>query len=476
MAPRLIVTVDNGIASHDGVAAAAARGIEVLITDHHLPAATLPAPALIVNPNQPGCDFPGKNLAGVGVMFYVLLATRALLRAARPLRGPRGTESRRAARSRRAGHRRRRRVSRPDQPDARRAGARAHPRRSRAAGRRGAARGRRAAILVARRPTTSGSSPARGSMPRAGSSDMAIGIRCLLAETPVIGGAARRDARPAQSRTPRRGGVDARRRRSRRSKRAPSTRSMPTPTRFACSTRRLASGRGRYRRRPAQGPLSPPGDRLRARQRRRAQGFGAIDRRLPPARRAGPRRQARAGPADEIRRPRLRRGPDAGRVRPAPVRRALRGDRPRAAVGRRSRAHARIRRDRLRRASSASISPAPCATRSGARASLPRCSTTRSRCSTSGSSGAQHSKLALARGARALRRDPLSHMRAAPAVDSGRLSPGRQRMARRGDAAARHRALAAGLPFVDPPGDDPPQPQDLHASRPPSSTSSVRPA
>jgi single-stranded-DNA-specific exonuclease len=78
--PRLIVTVDNGIASHEGVAEAAARGIEVLITDHHLPAATLPAPALIVNPNQPGCAFPGKHLAGVGVMFFVLMATRALLR------------------------------------------------------------------------------------------------------------------------------------------------------------------------------------------------------------------------------------------------------------------------------------------------------------------------------------------------------------------------------------------------------------
>jgi len=78
--PRVIVTVDNGIASHDGVAAAAALGIDVLITDHHLPAATLPEPALIVNPNQPGCDFPSKHLAGVGVMFYVLLATRAVLR------------------------------------------------------------------------------------------------------------------------------------------------------------------------------------------------------------------------------------------------------------------------------------------------------------------------------------------------------------------------------------------------------------
>ncbi|MEP7206986.1 MAG: single-stranded-DNA-specific exonuclease RecJ [Casimicrobiaceae bacterium] len=79
--PRLIVTVDNGIASHEGVAAAAILGIDVLITDHHLPAATLPAPAWIVNPNQAGCAFPCKHLAGVGVMFYVLLATRAVLRA-----------------------------------------------------------------------------------------------------------------------------------------------------------------------------------------------------------------------------------------------------------------------------------------------------------------------------------------------------------------------------------------------------------
>jgi single-stranded-DNA-specific exonuclease len=78
--PRLIVTVDNGIASHDGVAAAAARGIDVLITDHHLPGDTLPAPALIVNPNQPGCAFASRNIAGVGVMFYVLSATRARLR------------------------------------------------------------------------------------------------------------------------------------------------------------------------------------------------------------------------------------------------------------------------------------------------------------------------------------------------------------------------------------------------------------
>ncbi|HEV8500392.1 MAG TPA: single-stranded-DNA-specific exonuclease RecJ [Casimicrobiaceae bacterium] len=78
--PALIVTVDNGIASVDGVRAAAQRGIDVLITDHHLPGAVLPSPAIIVNPNQPGCTFPSRNLAGVGVMFYVLLATRARLR------------------------------------------------------------------------------------------------------------------------------------------------------------------------------------------------------------------------------------------------------------------------------------------------------------------------------------------------------------------------------------------------------------
>jgi single-stranded-DNA-specific exonuclease len=79
--PNLIITVDNGIASVDGVAAAHMRGIDVLITDHHLPGEALPSPAWIVNPNQPGCLFPSKNLAGVGVMFYVLSALRAELRA-----------------------------------------------------------------------------------------------------------------------------------------------------------------------------------------------------------------------------------------------------------------------------------------------------------------------------------------------------------------------------------------------------------
>lgn len=78
--PDIIVTVDNGIASVEGVAEANRCGIDVVVTDHHLPGNTLPEAAVIVNPNQPGCEFPSKNLAGVGVMFYVLLALRAELR------------------------------------------------------------------------------------------------------------------------------------------------------------------------------------------------------------------------------------------------------------------------------------------------------------------------------------------------------------------------------------------------------------
>ena len=78
--PELIVTVDNGIASVEGVARARQLGIATLITDHHLPGDELPAADCIVNPNLPGCDFPSKCLAGVGVMFYVMLALRAELR------------------------------------------------------------------------------------------------------------------------------------------------------------------------------------------------------------------------------------------------------------------------------------------------------------------------------------------------------------------------------------------------------------
>ena len=79
--PDILLTVDNGIASVEGVAEANRLGMQVFVTDHHLPGDVLPDAACIVNPNQPGCAFPSKNLAGVGVMFYVLLALRAELRA-----------------------------------------------------------------------------------------------------------------------------------------------------------------------------------------------------------------------------------------------------------------------------------------------------------------------------------------------------------------------------------------------------------
>jgi single-stranded-DNA-specific exonuclease len=78
--PELLVTVDHGIACHAGIAAAKARGWQVLVTDHHLPGEQLPAADVIVNPNLRGDPFPSKMLAGVGVMFYVLLALRRVLR------------------------------------------------------------------------------------------------------------------------------------------------------------------------------------------------------------------------------------------------------------------------------------------------------------------------------------------------------------------------------------------------------------
>ncbi len=79
--PDVIITVDNGISSIEGVACANALGIPVVVTDHHLAGRVLPDAAAMVNPNQPGCDFSSKALAGVGVIFYVMLALRARLRA-----------------------------------------------------------------------------------------------------------------------------------------------------------------------------------------------------------------------------------------------------------------------------------------------------------------------------------------------------------------------------------------------------------
>ncbi len=77
--PDVLITVDNGISSHEGVARAIEYGLKVIVTDHHLPGETLPSASAIVNPNQPNCEFPSKNLAGVGVAFYVMAALRRRL-------------------------------------------------------------------------------------------------------------------------------------------------------------------------------------------------------------------------------------------------------------------------------------------------------------------------------------------------------------------------------------------------------------
>src|SRR5690606_35636267 len=81
MAPDVLVTVDNGISSVEGVAAARQAGMRVIVTDHHLPGAEIPEADAVVDPNAPGCVFPSKNLAGVGVVCYVLTAVRRALRA-----------------------------------------------------------------------------------------------------------------------------------------------------------------------------------------------------------------------------------------------------------------------------------------------------------------------------------------------------------------------------------------------------------
>ena len=168
-APTLIVTVDNGISSHAGVRRARARGIDVLITDHHLPGAGLPEANVIVNPNVPGSSFASRALAGVGVAFYVL-------RGAAPARSRLRRSARRRAgdrlvpRSGGARHRRRCGAARCQQPHAGGAGPGAHPRRALRAGHKRAAGGGAARRAVGpgrqrsglcRRATTECRRPAR---------------------------------------------------------------------------------------------------------------------------------------------------------------------------------------------------------------------------------------------------------------------------------------------------------------------------
>ncbi len=180
--PELLVTVDNGISSIDGVAAAKAAGLRVLVTDHHLPGPELPAADAIVNPNQPGCDFPSKAMAGVGVIFYVMLALRARLRergwfAARGIAEPNLAELLDLV----SWQRRRRGAAGRQQPHPGPSGPRAHPR--------GRARpGLRALLEVAGRDCRRITSTDLGFIlgPRLNAAgrldDMSLGIELLLCE------------------------------------------------------------------------------------------------------------------------------------------------------------------------------------------------------------------------------------------------------------------------------------------------------
>ncbi len=384
-APDLLVTVDNGIASVEGVAAAAALGIDVLVTDHHLPGPVLPSPAIIVNPNQPGCTFASKHIAGVGV--HVLRAHRDACGAAGPrrVRPAALPQPGRPPRPRRARHRGRRRAARPDQPRVRRAGPGPAAGGSRAAGRARAVRSGRAR-----------SAPRHGVRP---------GIRCRSAPErgrPAVrhvdrhslpardrrdrGLAARRGTRPAESRATRGRGNDAGAgtRRPGRLRRCAARRpvhGVPVPA-------GMASGGGGHRRVAAQGPVPPAGGGVRAGQRRRTAWFRPLDRRLPPARRAGSGRQAGARHDHALRRSRLRRGIDAPRSRRCP-RSSGRSRRSPANSSRRPTSRVRAKPTaRSGPANSRSRWPKRCASASGDRGSRPRRSTTRSRSGARASSAA----------------------------------------------------------------------------------------
>ena len=183
--PDLLITVDNGIASVAGVARANELGIEVLITDHHLPGERLPAAAVIVNPNQRGCGFPSKNLAGVGVMFYVLLALRAELRARGRYTEATAAAAERAARPRGGRHRGRRGSARPQQPD---------PGCGRARSGSATDRPRRASPRCSRWPAAARARARASDLgftigPRINAAgrltDMTVGIECLTTDDPV---------------------------------------------------------------------------------------------------------------------------------------------------------------------------------------------------------------------------------------------------------------------------------------------------
>ena len=376
-------------------------------------------------------------------MFYVLLATRAALRRARPFRRPARAQSRRrcstssrsapsptSCASTRSTGRSSRKGSRASAPAARNpASSRCSP--------------SRAAIRAGRRPTTWASSPVRASMPPGGSPTCRSASAASLADTEAAAAplAAELDRLNRERRdveaTMQDEALAALEARALDAADDRCLHALPVPP-------RLAPGRRRHRRRPAQGPVPPPGDRVRPGDGRRAQGLRPLDRRLPSARRARPRDQARAGTAREFGGHAFAAGLTHRRIRPAALRRDLRGHRPRAADAGRPRAHARS--GRRARAGRARDRPGQRPARRVWGQGFPAplfddiFSVLAQRIV-----GGKHSKLVARPRRRTVRRDPVSVRRSASAVDPRGLSPGRQRMARRGIAATRHRALAASL-------------------------------
>ena len=378
--------MDNGIASLDGVAHARAHGLKVLVTDHHLPAkqgeqVLLPDADVIVNPNQPDCGFASKALAGVGVMFYVLLALRAELRS----RGCFDAAS---------------------QPkldallDLVALGTVADVVKLDANNRRLVAQGLKrirsgrmqpgvAALfsIAARDPQRAAGFDFGFALgPRINAagrlSDMTLGIECLLTD----------DAARAAELASLLDGINRQRREVEAGMREqaeawlgdlmPRQDDQP-PSALCLFDARFHEGVVGIVAGAAEGPVAPADLRLRARQRRAAQGLGPLDRRLSLARCAGPGGQAPSGAVAPFRRPR-----DGGRLQHRRGR--LRRLRPGVAGGGQrmaGRRHVDAPAAHRRAAGASSGStprPSPCSMRrSGDRASRRRCSATRSRCCSS---------------------------------------------------------------------------------------------
>jgi single-stranded-DNA-specific exonuclease len=305
----VLITVDNGIASVEGVAHANALGLQVLVTDHHLPGllrrgGTCPMADVIVNPNQPGCTFESKAIAGVGVMFYVLLALRAELRQRGALT-PQPAQAGRTAAAGGAGHGGRRGEAGRQQPPPGGAGPEARARRRHAAGLAAlfAAAGRDARQTA----TTFDFGFALGPRINAAGrlSDMTLGIECLLTDDTARADelAARWTASTASAA---------------RSKATCASRPCTSPSLFDEGRRsparhlRVRSGlsrrRGRHRGLTHQGQAASPHlcvcRQPGAGQGARAEGLRPLHPGLSPARRAGPGGQAPPRRAAALWRPR----------------------------------------------------------------------------------------------------------------------------------------------------------------------------